>query len=281
MLKQINQIKAMPVPQTQVKINLPNNPEIKPNAEDNSQDQPGQPTGTDSSPQTKDKPEKDQEVEFDGKKYKWLGAQWAEVNAETGKAGKMAEKGIVKTLNDLAGVGKPQEKPAADKGGPTKDFDATHGVPLTPQGAEKFSKLPPEENKAKTAAARKAGYTVDPETGVWSPPEDTGGGEQPAASGTGSTGSQPPAGTIGLAQQPGTSGGAAAQAGGAATGGSGQAGGAAGTSGGGQSTGAAKQPAASGKIDIFSLGKLIKQQKPEVIEAVKKILSSRESQNSD
>lgn len=50
------------------------------------------------------KPETGQEVDFDKQKYRFLGQQWAEVDAETGKQGKMAEKGIVDQLNKLAGV---------------------------------------------------------------------------------------------------------------------------------------------------------------------------------
>jgi hypothetical protein len=212
-------------------------------APDQAADQPetsatdqAQDSTTGSNQPTKDKPEKGQEVEFDGKKYQWLGAQWAEVNPETGKAGKMAEKGIVKTLNDLAGVGKTQDKP------------------------------------------------VDSQ-------------EQPAGDTSGTADKKPaPAGTIGLAQQ-GTSAGGGAGTGGTSGGGAGSTAGgtsgggagstAGGTSGGGAGTSKASGAAAkgstagSGKIDVFALAKIIKQQKPEVVEAVKKILSSRESQRAD
>lgn len=62
-------------------------------------------------PKTKDeerlieklKPETGQEVTFDKQQYRFLGQQWAEVG-EGGKTGRMAERGIVKELNRLAGV---------------------------------------------------------------------------------------------------------------------------------------------------------------------------------
>lgn len=50
-------------------------------------------------------PQKGQEVNLSGTTYRWLGAQWAEVNPATGKAGKVAEKGIVNALNQLANQG--------------------------------------------------------------------------------------------------------------------------------------------------------------------------------
>lgn len=62
-------------------------------------------------PKTKDeerlieklKPETGQEVTFDKQQYRFLGQQWAEVGGD-GKTGRMAERGIVKELNRLAGV---------------------------------------------------------------------------------------------------------------------------------------------------------------------------------
>lgn len=47
-------------------------------------------------------PTPNQEVTMSGKTYRWLGAQWAEVNPATGKTGKVAEKGLVNGLNQLA-----------------------------------------------------------------------------------------------------------------------------------------------------------------------------------
>jgi hypothetical protein len=173
---------------------------------------------------TKDKPEKGQEVEFDGKKYQWLGAQWAEVNPKTGKAGKVAEKGIVKTLNDLAGVGKSQDKPADAQSQPTGDQPARDAAGTT---------------------------------------------EKPAA----------PAGTIGLAQQGSDRGSAT----GSSTAPAGdQAAPSTAVSANDQAAPtaakAAKAAPAAGKVDAISLAKMIKQLKPEVINAVKKLLTSREAQ---
>lgn len=51
-------------------------------------------------------PPKGKEVSFSGQKYRFLGQQWAEVNA-SGKTGKIAERGIVGELNKRAGVPKP------------------------------------------------------------------------------------------------------------------------------------------------------------------------------
>ena len=164
---------------------------------------------------TKDKPAKGQEVTLSGKKYQWLGAQWAEVNPKTGKTGKVAEKGIVKALNDLAGVEKSQAKPAS----------------------------------AQDQTAR----------------DTTGTAEKPAA----------PAGTIGLAQQGSGTGSATAPADDQAA----------------SSTAApaddqaaptaAKAAPAVGKVDVIGLAKTIKQQKPPVVDAIKKLLNSREAQRAD
>jgi hypothetical protein len=146
----------------------------------------------DSAQDVKTAPEKGEEVEFDGKNYQWLGAQWAEVNPATGKAGKMAEKGIVKALNDLAGIGKPQQaasqanepaqdqQPAAQQAtagttapGKVSNFDPKHGVPLTAKAADAFTKSrSPEERQKSMASAKAAGYTFDNQTGIWTPPLD-------------------------------------------------------------------------------------------------------------
>jgi hypothetical protein len=167
--------------------------------------------------QTKDKPAKGQEVTLSGKKYQWLGAQWAEVNPETGKAGKVAEKGIVKTLNDLAGVGKSQDKPAAAQDQSTRDQAAgTAEKPTAPAGT---IRLAPQGSSAGSAG------------GNATAPND----DQTASS---------------------TSVPAAAKA----------------------TPAAEKATPAVGKVDVISLAKMIKQQKPPVVDAIKKILTSREAQ---
>lgn len=72
-------------------------------------------------PTTKTKPNPDQIVDFNGEKYKWLGAQWQSL-----KTGKVAEKGIVAQLNKFAGVGAPI---------PPKDAPAGSQAPgAAPQG---------------------------------------------------------------------------------------------------------------------------------------------------
>lgn len=48
-----------------------------------------------------------QEVSMSGKTYRFLGQQWAEVNPQTGKTGRVAEKGIVAGLNQLAAQSTP------------------------------------------------------------------------------------------------------------------------------------------------------------------------------
>lgn len=50
-------------------------------------------------------PQKGQEVTLSGRNYRFLGQQWAEVNPQTGKTGRVAEKGIVAGLNKLAAAG--------------------------------------------------------------------------------------------------------------------------------------------------------------------------------
>jgi hypothetical protein len=212
----------------------------------------GDQQGTDTAPAAT-KPEKDQEVEFDGTKYRWLGAQWAEVNPNTNKAGKMAEKGIVPELNKLA-AGQSQQSTAQNTQQPTSgkggNFDSKHGVPLSPKGAEMFSKMPPEQQKKSIDSAKAAGFAVDPQTNVWSSSADsaetsTDGADQDKAA---------PAGTIGLAQQ----------------------GEKPATPASGQSSGS--QTASVGPVDPFRLAKEIKQLKPEVVNAVKKLLTSKEAQ---
>jgi hypothetical protein len=60
-----------------------------------------------------------------------------------------------------------------DAASSNRNFDKVYGVPLTPQGAAARAKQPPNDDiKDGEARAKAAGYTVDPKTGVWSPPPD-------------------------------------------------------------------------------------------------------------
>ena len=137
--------------------------------QDQAADQP-EPSATDqeqgaadSNQQAKDKPAKGQEVTLSGKKYQWLGAQWAEVNPETGKAGKVAEKGIVKTLNDLAGVGKSQDKPAQDAKPGTVGLQTQPGETPQAQSGNTASgeKLAPAATQSQDGTAPKQSQQID------------------------------------------------------------------------------------------------------------------------
>lgn len=91
------------------------------------------------------KPQQNQEVDLDGKKYRWLGAQWAEVNPSTNKAGQIAQKGIVPELNKLAA--QPADEQDSD------DVAGDTGTPATvaptgPQSGQEIE-MPGTSNKYK------------------------------------------------------------------------------------------------------------------------------------
>lgn len=95
--------------------------------------------------------EKGKEVALGDKHYRWLGAQWAEVNPKTGQPGKTAEKGIAPELTKMAQAGKfvtPYTSPdageisadqkaanaAAGKKAAPYGYDTTTGKPLPAPG---------------------------------------------------------------------------------------------------------------------------------------------------
>lgn len=94
---------------------------------------------------------KDSEITLSGKNYRWLGAQWAEVNPQTGKAGKTAEKAIQQGLNQMAAKGQ-----FAKPTGPSPGAATTPTVgnqPIT-MGGKKLD--PKNPNDAKVIANMKA-----------------------------------------------------------------------------------------------------------------------------
>jgi hypothetical protein len=192
--------------------------------------------GTTAKPAASGKPAKDTEVEFDGVTYRWLGAQWAEVNPKTGKAGKAAEKGIVKELNKLAGV----DGAAKDDPGST-DVDSDAGTTNT-TGGTTGNKTPSATQGGGTRTTGGSGTTGGGTTGGGgtsttgqSGDTDTGGDDTGTTNTTGGTTGKTDQG--GTAKKP-----------------------ASGTTG------------SSGPIDVDRLARTILQQKPQVVASVKKFL---------
>lgn len=115
------------------------------------------------------------EVALGNLHYRWLGAQWAEVNPQTGKTGKTAEKGIAPELTKMAQAGK---------------F-------VTPYTSPDAGALSPEQQAANKAIANdKAPYGFDAATGKPLPkPTTTGAGARlgPAPSTPGGAGTTAPA----------------------------------------------------------------------------------------
>lgn len=189
--------------------------------------------GTTAKPAASGKPAKDTEVEFDGVTYRWLGAQWAEVNPKTGKAGKAAEKGIVKELNRLAGV----DDAAKDDSGST-DTDTDTGTTNTTGGTT--------GNKTSSTTQGAAGGTGTTGSGTGTTGNSGGvvsqSGETDTGDDTGTTSTT--GGTTGKTDQ----------------------------SGGTDKKPASGTTGSGGAIDVDRLARTILQQKPQVVTAVKSFL---------
>lgn len=133
--------------------------------------------------------EKGAEVAMSGKNYRWLGAQWAEVNPSTGKAGKTAEKGIVPELNKMATAGqfaKPQTGAGAGAfgamantlGATPSDTTKPNTMANTPVSATNKAKTAPVSpyTDAERATHKAAGGKFDGKTGKMIPVATTGPG---------------------------------------------------------------------------------------------------------
>lgn len=94
---------------------------------------------------------KDSEITLSGKNYRWLGAQWAEVNPQTGKAGKTAEKAIQQGLNQMAAKGQFAKPTGPGAGAATTP--TVGDQPIT-MGGKKLD--PKNPNDAKVIANMKA-----------------------------------------------------------------------------------------------------------------------------
>jgi len=99
--------------------------------------------------------EKGKEVALGDKHYRWLGAQWAEVNPKTGKAGQTAEKAIAPELTKMAQAGKfaqPFIAPGSGElGADQKAANLAAGKKAAPYGFDTTTGKPlPKPTKAKT-----------------------------------------------------------------------------------------------------------------------------------
>lgn len=121
------------------------------------------------------------EVALGDKHYRWLGAQWAEVNPRTGKDGKTAEKAIAPELTKMAQAGKfaqPFVAPGSGELGADQKaanlavgkkeapygFDTTTGKPLPKPGTTKPTTLGPVPSTPGGGAPSKSKTALPPIT---------------------------------------------------------------------------------------------------------------------